>query len=109
MPQTPIFGSATPDRTSASCPRRTVRSTSPGSIRATASIRPMCVVTCTTFTLGVDSIIDTSSVPVRWASSSVWPGKRCPAACSASLFSGAVQIPCTAPETASSAATRMYW
>ena len=36
--------------------------------------RPMWVVTWMTLSLGVDSIIDTSSVPVRWASSSVWPG-----------------------------------
>ena len=36
----------------ASCPRRTVRSTSPGSMRLTASIRPMCVVTWMTFSLG---------------------------------------------------------
>ena len=34
----------------------------------------MWVVTWMTFSLGVDNIIDTSSVPVRCASSSVWPG-----------------------------------
>lgn len=43
-------------------------------MRLTASIRPMCVVTWMTFTFSVESIIETSSVPVRWARSSVWPG-----------------------------------
>jgi hypothetical protein len=59
-----------------------------------------------TFTLGVDSIIDTSLVPVSSARSSVWPGKMCPPACNAALFSGAVQIACTCPDIASSLATR---
>ncbi len=45
-------------------------------MRATASMRPMWVVTWMTLTFSVESIIDTSGVPVRWASSSVWPGKR---------------------------------
>jgi hypothetical protein len=57
-----------------------------------ASIRPICVVTWMTRSFGATSIIDTSSVPVRCASSSVWPGYLCPAACSASLESGAVQM-----------------
>ena len=68
----------------------------------------MWVVTWITLSLGVDSIIDTSSMPVRCASSSVCPGKMWPAACSASLFNGAVQIAWTSPRTASSLATRMY-
>ena len=76
-------------------------------MRATASMRPMWVVTWMTLTFSVESIIETSGVPVRWASSSVWPGKRCPPACSASLLSGAVQMACTLPAIASSQATRM--
>ena len=46
---------------------------------------------------GDTSIIETSGVPVRCASSSVWPGYLWPAACSASLESGAVQIACANP------------
>ena len=57
--------------------------------------------------LGAISIIDTSAVPVRCASISVWPGKRVPAACSASLLSGAVQIASTSPASASSTARSM--
>ena len=45
-----------------------VRSTSPGSILATASNSPMWVVTWMTLSVGEESIIDTSSVPVRCAS-----------------------------------------
>ena len=61
----------------------------------------MWVVTWMTLTFGVESIIETSSVPVRWASSSVWPGNSWPAACSAALLSGAVQIASTSPASAS--------
>jgi hypothetical protein len=53
---------------------------------------PICVVTWITRSLGETSIIETSGVPVSSASSSVWPGYLCPAACSASLLKGAVQI-----------------
>ena len=78
-------------------------------MRAMASISPRWVVTWMTLTVGVESIIETSATPVRWARSSVWPGKMCPAACSASLLSGAVQMAWTVPAIASSAATRTYW
>ena len=63
-----------PARTSTSCPRVMTRSTRPGSIFLIASIRPICVVTWITRSFGDTSIIDTSGVPVRCASSSVWPG-----------------------------------
>ena len=43
-------------------------------MRSTASSRPMCVVTWMTRILEVESIIETSGVPVSAASSSVWPG-----------------------------------
>ena len=75
-------------------------------MRSTASIRPMWVVTWMTRTRGVASIIETSSVPVSLASSSVCPGKMWPPACSASLLRGAVQMACTSWAIASSEATR---
>ncbi len=62
------------------------------------------MVTWMTLTFGVESIIDTSGVPVRWASSSVWPGNSWPAARSAALLSGAVQIASTSPAMAIRAA-----
>src|SRR6478672_6324512 len=62
MPQTPIFGFGLPASTRALWPRRMTRSTRPGSMRATASRRPMWVVTWMTLTLSVESIIETSGV-----------------------------------------------
>ena len=67
----------------------------------------MWVVTWMTLTFGVESIIETSSVPVRWASSSVWPGNLWPAAWSAALLIGAVQIASTSLASASCAARSM--
>lgn len=61
----------------------------------------MRVVTWMTRSSGVDNIIDTFSVPVSAASSSVCPGWLWPAACSASFFSGAVQIAWTSPRPGS--------
>src|SRR6266852_4476449 len=52
-------------------------------------------------------IIDTSSVPESFASSSVWPGYLWPPACRASLFSGAVQMASMRPAMASSTARWM--
>ena len=86
-----------------------VRSTNPGSIFATASTRPMCVVTWMTRILGVASIIETSSVPESFASSSVCPGKACPPACSASLLRGAVQMAWIFFSFANSTARTMNW
>ena len=74
MPHTAIRGCSMPAFTSVSCPRRMVRSTRPGSMRSTMSTSPMWVVTWITRSRGALSIIDTSSVPVSSASSSVWPG-----------------------------------
>src|SRR6267143_3872160 len=105
--QTPMRGCAIPERTRASYPRRMVRSTSAGSIFSIASSSPMWVVTWMTRILGVESIIETSSMPASLARSSVWPGYLCPPACSASLFSGAVQIASMRPAMASSTARWM--
>ena len=106
-PATAMRGASMPARRSAAWVMRIVSRTPARVIASGASRSARWIVTSTVRSSELASIIRTGTPPASSASSSVWPGKSCPARCSASLLIGAVTTARTSLRNASAAARAM--